>query len=586
MARVKNKATPRKSGVSHAIKKPKVTTAKRNSTGTALTKIAIKKEEETGVNRRLSRRILVQVENLPLTDNNQNPRSKTIKQEIKEEVKEEPIGDIKSESTEDEQDYDDEEMSSYERLRLKNIQEREEMFRALMDSKKRVSDVFNTPTQTNKRTVSQRGLASTPKEKEILPARKSARLAGGKVPEISRYVPELTAEPEHNPPPLETLKAEDLFKYDEDEMKLAHAKQFFNTYTKQSKPGKIKSSTSSKQFFQNLKNWTITADKVAKVTPNRIFSVAVHPSEHKILASAGGKWGGLGLWDMNDKDSKENGVYLFNPHGRPINWQSWDEYNSQNLITTSYDGTCRILDIEKMESRLLYGDEKFLEKHGNYCTQHQQIDANTFLVTKGKTGCLGMVDIRAGYESCVEDYHVYDRVSPKCLSVHPVQKNIVCTSNNKGGTFIFDIRNGKCKSGGLMEPVAQLIGHPRSVSSAVFNCTGNKVATMCWDDKLRLFDTSVIKGDIKGKETKHNNNTGRWLTPFKALWHPVHEDVYFTGSMRQPREIEAWQATSTLDRVHCLRGDDLSSVISVMAVHPSLDVLVGGNASGRLYAFS
>ena len=58
---------------------------------------------------------------------------------------------------------------------------------------------------------------------------------------------------------------------------------------------------------------------------------------------------------------------------------------------------------------------------------------------------------------------------------------------------------------------------------------------MCWDDKLRLFDTSVIKGDMKGKETKHNNNTGRWLTPFKGLWHPVHEDVFFTGSMRQPR---------------------------------------------------
>jgi len=580
MARVKNQGTPRNSGISHAIKKPK-----RTSTGKALTKLAIKKEDETGEVKRSSRRILTQVENLPISDKNQNTRSTRIKKEIKEEVKDEPE-DVITESTEDEQDFDDEEMSSYERLRQKNIQEREEMFRALMDSKKRVSDVFSTPQPSNKRTVSQRGLASAPREKEILPARKSARLAGGKVPEITRYVPELTSEPEHVPLPLETLKAEDLFKYDEDEEKLAHAKNFFTSYAKQSKPGNLKSSNSSKQFLQKVKNWSINSERVAKVAPDRVFSVAVHPSEHKILLSAGGKWGGLGLWDMNDTDSKENGVYLFNPHSRPVNWQSWDEYNNNNLITTSYDGTCRILDIQTMESRLLYGDEKFLAKHGNYCTLHQQLDANTFLVTKGKTGCLGLVDTRAGYQSCVKDYHVYDRVSPKCLSVHPVQKNIVCTSNNKGGTFIFDIRNGGSKSGGLMEPVAHLMGHTRSVSSALFNCTGSKVATMCWDDKLRLFDTSVIKGDMKGKETKHNNNTGRWLTPFKGLWHPVHEDVFFTGSMRQPREMEVWQATSTLDRIHSLRGDDLSSICSVMAAHPTLDILVGGNASGRLYAFS
>merc|ERR1719285_243096 len=136
----------------------------------------------------------------------------------------------------------------------KNIQEREEMFRALMDSKKRVSDVFSTPQPSNKRTVSQRGLASAPREKEILPARKSARLAGGKVPEITRYVPEITSEPEHVPLPFETLKAEDLFKYDEDEEKLAHAKDFFTSYAKQSKPGNLKSSNSSKQFLQKVKN--------------------------------------------------------------------------------------------------------------------------------------------------------------------------------------------------------------------------------------------------------------------------------------------------------------------------------------------
>ena len=42
----------------------------------------------------------------------------------------------------------------------------------------------------------------------------------------------------------------------------------------------------------------ITAEQVAKVVPQRIFSLAVHPTETKILAFAGDKWGRLGLWDV------------------------------------------------------------------------------------------------------------------------------------------------------------------------------------------------------------------------------------------------------------------------------------------------
>ena len=42
----------------------------------------------------------------------------------------------------------------------------------------------------------------------------------------------------------------------------------------------------------------ITAEQVAKVVPQRIFSLAVHPTESKVLAVAGDKWGRIGLWDV------------------------------------------------------------------------------------------------------------------------------------------------------------------------------------------------------------------------------------------------------------------------------------------------
>ena len=60
-----------------------------------------------------------------------------------------------------------------------------------------------------------------------------------------------------------------------------------------------------------------------------------------------------------------------------------------------------------------------------------------------------------------------------------MQTNLVCAANNKGGVFIFDLRQqGKGKSD-LLEPIAELMGHARSVSSATFNSTGDKV----WDFK-------------------------------------------------------------------------------------------------------
>ena len=35
-------------------------------------------------------------------------------------------------------------------------------------------------------------------------------------------------------------------------------------------------------YLLRLRKWKITPELVAKVVPNRIFSLAIHPSEHKV----------------------------------------------------------------------------------------------------------------------------------------------------------------------------------------------------------------------------------------------------------------------------------------------------------------
>ena len=51
--------------------------------------------------------------------------------------------------------------------------------------------------------------------------------------------------------------------------------------------------------FKKLK---IDEDGVAKVVPERIFSLAMHPAEDKTMVLAGDKWGVVGVWD---KDSTQ-----------------------------------------------------------------------------------------------------------------------------------------------------------------------------------------------------------------------------------------------------------------------------------------
>jgi hypothetical protein len=84
---------------------------------------------------------------------------------------------------------------------------------------------------------------------------------------------------------------------------------------------------------------------VAKVTPDRIYSVGAHPSEDKLIACAGDKLGYIGLWDVDaPTDDNRNGVHLFRVHSGPVCGMQWATPDS--MISASYDGTIRRLNVE------------------------------------------------------------------------------------------------------------------------------------------------------------------------------------------------------------------------------------------------
>jgi len=571
MARkVRSLSSPGKGGVKHDIKKP---ITKKKEKPNIVERFAKMTEGTPETPSRTSKRILAQIDNVVA-----NKCDKPIKiEKVKPEIKEEEVHEDVFESPDPEFDG----LCDYERIRMQNILERQKMFNQLeLNSAKMEMNEF-TPTR-QKHAPSSRGLASEKKEKIILPPRKSARIAGGLVPEIERFVPLVEEPVEEDIASLEVLGIKDSFNNAEDEEFVTKTKELMSDL-------RIKTDKEQKASFQNLKEnlsrINITEEQVAKVVPDRIFSLKLHPG-NKVVCAVGGKHGHVGLWDVKSRDSRFNdGVHVYHPHVRPVNTLSWDSFDSSRLVSTSYDGTSRVLDCEHAQWEMLYGDKEYLEE-GGWTSCHAQQGQDTFLISQGNTGTVVLVDRRVGWSSPVSSLQCFQRLNPKSLSVHPLQPHLFLTGTNKGGCFVFDVRTGGGKS--LIKPVSELLGHSKSLSTCVFSpVSGDQVATLASDDKLRLYDTSDLKTTITPQCTVHHNNqTGRWLTPLRLTWHPLRDGVLLSGSMSRPRQIEAWKTSGgDLNLTAQLTGEHLASVTSIVDVHPGLDLVVGGNSSGRCHVF-
>ena len=60
-------------------------------------------------------------------------------------------------------------------------------------------------------------------------------------------------------------------------------------------------------------------------------------------------------------------------------------------------------------------------------------------------------------------------------------------------------------------------------------CSGSKrVLTTSRDNTLRIWDGA--KGLTERVVIKHNNNTGRWISPLRAVWSPAG-DAVICGNM-------------------------------------------------------
>ncbi|CAH1251323.1 WDR76 [Branchiostoma lanceolatum] len=479
-------------------------------------------------------------------------------------------------------------VSEYEKKRLQNIQENAAFFESIdiQSAKNNLSEVSGSA----KKAARPRGLQPRKNGKAPLPPPRTRSLRlQNKNPEGAQLPPKPEPAPLYqNMHPRKPAGPMDMTATNvkgDDKGLGDRFQQDLHRLAKTSIPNsevKDRLTLSQESFLKSAQSMTIAEERLAKVTPERIFSLAVHPSTTKMLVCAGDKWGRLGLWDVESKEG-DDGVYLYNPHSRPINCLQFSPVHHGKLYMCSYDGTMRCAEFEKDVFSEVFSTEEdrdSLVKYFDFLSE----DGTTCLVGLGD-GDVAVVDTRTKGSEAEHLYPAHDRTI-KTVSVHPTQRHYFVSCCNDSNVYIYDLRNMKKK--GSQQFVASLYQHSRSVSSAYFSpASGSRILTTCFDDRIRVFDSSTIgQQTVKPlRELRHNNQTGRWLTPFRAAWVPGRDDLFVTGSMKQPRQIELYNDKSTLLHTY-MDPDYLTSICSINAFHPTQHLLAGANSSGKVHVFS
>ncbi|XP_056269522.1 WD repeat-containing protein 76 [Pseudoliparis swirei] len=451
-------------------------------------------------------------------------------------------------------------LSSYELERLENIRQNQVFLSSI-----KLFEATEELRQLNRPKPSQRRLVRTKSAvKETLLPRKSLRLQH-KEPETLTLPSELgallvTPRKPPGPLPLEPVNMEEGSKL---------PSQLLELWSEGSTEER-KTWLDLNEYSSALKSMRATE---GRVETERIFSAAFHPCASSLLMATGDKLGKVGLWKLGG-DWGDGGALLFEPHTGPVSCMAFSRAQPTQLLSLSYDGSLRCMEVEKAVFHDVYGSTVGLRTF-----DFMSHDCFTLVVGN----CLGDVAIvdRRTPGNTHESLHLLDPKTLRCVSVHPSQKHYFAVAGSKV-VNIYDsryLKKTRCRA------ISRLHGHSSSITSAYFSpCTGNRVLTTCLDDHIRIYDTAA-RTTTSPLVTSIRHNMQTLLAKPSAVWDPKREDCFVVGGVFHSHMALAFHESGELQHSFIDR-EDLHEVLSAIAIHPTRNAFLGCAASGRLHVFS
>ena len=313
-----------------------------------------------------------------------------------------------------------------------------------------------------------------------------------------------------------------------------------------------------------LDDLAVADEDMAKLVPERIFSLEMHPSATKLLVAAGDTWGRVGLWDVGAGD--DSPVATFQPHSRPVAGLRILATAPHMLLSCSHDGCVRALDLGGGAS------SEFIEIYraaedadGDYPTLHglsRTAGEGGVVALSQYDGQVVLLDPRSPSSAARLAVHEKKVFSADFSPSHPW---LLATGSLDRTVRLFDVRAAGRGNGKLAKPLQEM-AHSLSVTSVRFSPAGGRLLTTCNDNLLRVFES--IDGGwatyAPSAVCKHNNHTGRYITPFQAEWVRGSDDKFVCGSLEQPRGVDVFHSDGTvLDR---LEDENVNSVSAASRV--------------------
>ncbi|KIX01835.1 uncharacterized protein Z518_09562 [Rhinocladiella mackenziei CBS 650.93] len=368
-----------------------------------------------------------------------------------------------------------------------------------------------------------------------------------------------------------------------------------------------------RERMSSLQLWNAWEPNRIKITHERIYSMAFHPTTSKPIVFAGDKMGTLGIVDASqepvkavkqeDEEEEDEDPQITNikPHTRTISAMHTHPSKPETLYTASYDSSIRATDLQKAVAVEVYGPTNKEDDEPVSGIDMAALDPN-ILYFATLNGAFGKFDMREP-PSSAELYQLSEKKIGG-FSLNPLAPHYVATASLDRFLRLWDLRK-------ISKKLPTLVGEHESrlsVSHAAFNTAG-QVATTSYDDTIKIHSFGVIhnvrsnskKGTIALENmsswkpgfqldedamkpevvVRHNNQTGRWTTILKPRWQMYPEDniqKLVVGNMNRFVDMYAGDGTQLAQ----LGGEGITAVPAVAVLHPSKEWVAGGTSSGKL----
>ncbi|KAI3404776.2 hypothetical protein KGF56_002406 [Candida oxycetoniae] len=348
-----------------------------------------------------------------------------------------------------------------------------------------------------------------------------------------------------------------------------------------------------------------------KLTHNRITSISFHPSTTDRIVAAGDTNGNLGIW-APDSNSEDPTISILRPHGRNISKILTPRNQLQKLISASYDGSVRSLDLNKLStSEVIYLSDAHNSEFGVSDINFVREDPN-LLYLSTLEGIFARYDLR----SKPKRHENYLRLHDKKIggfAINPNNSYQIATASLDRTLRIWDLRKigpsvysefEKQKSPHMYGNYVSRL----SISTVDWNIE-NRLVCNGYDDQICIFnynkepkitkwqsdylpnykhpevqaiDEIILPDNLKPvNKIKHNCQTGRWVSILKSKWQEDPQDgmqKFIIANMKRGMDVYDQEG-------HILAhlNDQIGAVPAVCTLHPTQNWSVGGSASGKIY---